>query len=88
MRAPGLRVTRNIARKGVAICYKSGLIRNLKTSYIQIISGFFPTQTIIASLEGRVGEPRSRPPFPAQEGLWGRPTIINNVETWANVPTS
>ncbi|MGC2432157.1 MAG: NADH-ubiquinone oxidoreductase-F iron-sulfur binding region domain-containing protein [Desulfobaccales bacterium] len=41
---------------------------------------------IIASLEGRVGEPRSRPPFPAQEGLWGRPTIINNVETWANVP--
>ncbi|MFZ0052897.1 MAG: NADH-ubiquinone oxidoreductase-F iron-sulfur binding region domain-containing protein [Desulfobaccales bacterium] len=41
---------------------------------------------IIASLEGRVGEPRTRPPFPAQEGLWGRPTIINNVETWANVP--
>ncbi|MEW6658426.1 MAG: NADH-ubiquinone oxidoreductase-F iron-sulfur binding region domain-containing protein [Thermodesulfobacteriota bacterium] len=41
---------------------------------------------IIASLEGRAGEPRTRPPFPAQEGLWGRPTIINNVETWANVP--
>jgi len=41
---------------------------------------------IIASLEGRVGEPRTRPPFPAQEGLWGRPTVINNVETWANVP--
>ena len=40
---------------------------------------------IIASLEGRVGEPRTRPPFPAQEGLWGRPTIINNVETWANI---
>ena len=41
---------------------------------------------IIASLEGRVGEPRTRPPFPAQAGLWGRPTIINNVETWANIP--
>jgi NADH-quinone oxidoreductase subunit F len=41
---------------------------------------------IIASLEGRVGEPVTRPPYPAQEGLWGRPTIINNVETWANVP--
>ena len=41
---------------------------------------------IIASLEGRVGEPITRPPFPAQRGLWGRPTIINNVETWANVP--
>ncbi len=41
---------------------------------------------IIASLEGRVGEPVTRPPYPAERGLWGRPTIINNVETWANVP--
>ncbi len=41
---------------------------------------------IIACLEGRVGEPVSRPPYPAQQGLWGRPTVINNVETWANVP--
>lgn len=40
---------------------------------------------IIASLEGRVGEPVTRPPFPAEHGLWGRPTIINNVETWANI---
>jgi len=41
---------------------------------------------LIASIEGRVGEPRDRPPFPAQAGLWGKPTNINNVETWANVP--
>jgi NADP-reducing hydrogenase subunit HndC len=41
---------------------------------------------LIASLEGRVGEPIPRPPYPAEKGLWGRPTIINNVETWANVP--
>jgi len=41
---------------------------------------------LIASIEGRVGEPRQRPPFPAQKGLWNRPTNINNVETWANVP--
>jgi NADH:ubiquinone oxidoreductase subunit F (NADH-binding)/(2Fe-2S) ferredoxin/Pyruvate/2-oxoacid:ferredoxin oxidoreductase delta subunit len=41
---------------------------------------------IIASLEGRVGEPVVRPPYPAEQGLWGRPTVINNVETWANVP--
>lgn len=40
---------------------------------------------IIASLEGRVGEPVVRPPYPAEQGLWGRPTVINNVETWANV---
>jgi NADH-quinone oxidoreductase subunit F len=41
---------------------------------------------LMASLEGRPGEPRQRPPFPAERGLWGRPTNINNVETWANVP--
>ena len=41
---------------------------------------------LIASLEGRIGEPRQRPPFPATSGLWDKPTNINNVETWANVP--
>ena len=41
---------------------------------------------LIASIEGRRGEPRPRPPFPTTAGLWGKPTNINNVETWANVP--
>ena len=41
---------------------------------------------LIASIEGRRGMPRTRPPFPAQAGLFGKPTNINNVETWANVP--
>ncbi len=41
---------------------------------------------LIASIEGRRGMPRPRPPFPAVSGLWGKPTNINNVETWANVP--
>jgi len=41
---------------------------------------------LMASIEGRLGEPRPRPPYPAQSGLWGKPTCINNVETWANVP--
>ena len=40
---------------------------------------------LIASLEGFAGRPRPRPPFPAQKGLWGRPTNINNVETWYNI---
>ncbi|GAI21440.1 unnamed protein product, partial [marine sediment metagenome] len=40
---------------------------------------------LIMSLEGKRGIPRSRPPFPAISGLWGKPTNINNVETWANV---
>jgi len=42
---------------------------------------------LLASIEGLLGEPRPRPPYPAQSGLWGKPTCINNVETWANVPT-
>ncbi len=41
---------------------------------------------LIASIEGLRGEPRPRPPFPAQKGLWGKPTLLNNVETYANVP--
>jgi NADH-quinone oxidoreductase subunit F len=40
---------------------------------------------LIASLEGHSGRPRSRPPFPAQKGLYGKPTNINNVETWYNI---
>jgi NADH:ubiquinone oxidoreductase subunit F (NADH-binding)/(2Fe-2S) ferredoxin len=41
---------------------------------------------LIASIQGRVGEPSPRPPYPAQKGLWGKPTVINNVKTWASVP--
>lgn len=41
---------------------------------------------LIASIEGRRGQPRPRPPYPAEHGLWGCPTLINNVETFANVP--
>lgn len=41
---------------------------------------------LIASIEGERGMPRSKPPFPANEGLFGKPTLINNVETFANVP--
>ncbi len=43
--------------------------------------------SLIHSIEGEIPEPRQRPPFPAQVGLWGCPTVINNVETLANVPT-
>ena len=41
---------------------------------------------LIASIEGHVGEPRDKYVFPSEKGLWGQPTIINNVETWANIP--
>jgi NADP-reducing hydrogenase subunit HndC len=41
---------------------------------------------LIESLEGKRGEPRTRPPYPTTNGLWGKPTLVNNVETLANVP--
>ena len=41
---------------------------------------------LIASIEGQRGMPRNKPPFPANKGLWDKPTLINNVETYANVP--
>ncbi|NLM72551.1 MAG: 4Fe-4S binding protein, partial [Clostridiaceae bacterium] len=41
---------------------------------------------LMTSIEGRRGEPRTRPPFPAVKGLWEKPTILNNVETYANIP--
>ena len=41
---------------------------------------------LLASIEGERGMPRPRPPFPAVKGVWDKPTVINNVETWANVP--
>lgn len=41
---------------------------------------------LMASIEGERGMPRNKPPFPGDKGLWGKPTIINNVETYANIP--
>jgi NADP-reducing hydrogenase subunit HndC len=41
---------------------------------------------LIESIEGKRGEPRARPPYPTTHGLWGKPTLVNNVETLANVP--
>lgn len=41
---------------------------------------------LIESIEGKRGMPRPRPPFPAEKGIWGKPTLLNNVETYANIP--
>lgn len=41
---------------------------------------------LMKSIEGKMGEPRQRPPFPVEKGIYNRPTVINNVETWANIP--
>ncbi|KPJ72569.1 hydrogenase, partial [candidate division TA06 bacterium DG_78] len=42
--------------------------------------------SLLAAIEGRIGVPKQRPPYPVKKGLWKKPTNINNVETWANVP--
>ncbi len=56
---------------------------------IRVGSGAFvcgEETALMASIEGKIGEPRPRPPYPARSGLWGKPTNINNVKTWANIP--
>ena len=62
--------------------------RSTSTIEIRLGAGAFvcgEETALIASIEGRRGTPRPRPPYPAESGLWGRPTLINNVETFANI---
>ncbi|MGD2048127.1 MAG: NADH-quinone oxidoreductase subunit NuoF [Chloroflexota bacterium] len=64
----------------------SGLDLNIE---IKLGSGAFvcgEETALMASIEGRIGEPRPRPPYPSESGLWGHPTNINNVKSWASIP--
>ena len=80
-----IREARRLGFLGSQIC-------NTKFSFdleVRIGGGAFvcgEETALIASIEGRRGSPRSRPPYPAQSGLWDMPTLINNVETYACVP--
>jgi bidirectional [NiFe] hydrogenase diaphorase subunit len=80
-----IRDARRLGFLGSQIC-------NTKFSFdieIRIGGGAFvcgEETALIASIEGRRGTPRPRPPFPAQSGLWDMPTLINNVESFANIP--
>lgn len=83
-------------KEAIRIAKRQGLIGenifNSKFSFdieIREGSGAFvcgEETSLIHSIEGEAPEPRQKPPFPAQCGLWGMPTNINNVETWANIP--
>ncbi|MBN2578845.1 MAG: FAD-dependent oxidoreductase [Pirellulales bacterium] len=87
-----------VERLNVALgqCYDRGFLGKniLGTGFdfeleIRMGSGAFvcgEETALLTSIEGNRGEPRPRPPFPAQCGLWGKPTLLNNVETYANVP--
>jgi len=77
-------------------CAKAGLLGKKSWAAISISIWKFssaPAATsaakksaLIEAIEGHRAEPRNKPPFPGQMGLWQKPTVINNVETFANVP--
>lgn len=83
-------------QKALELCREAGIIgknmmdteRSLEMSVFRGAGAFICGEetALIASIEGGRGTPRTRPPFPAVQGLWRRPTLINNVETLANVP--
>lgn len=83
-------------RRAVADAEREGMLgdnvfgtgRSMKCDVMEGAGAFVCGEetAMIASIEGRRGMPSPKPPFPAQSGLWGKPTIINNVETLAHVP--
>jgi NADH-quinone oxidoreductase subunit F len=75
-------------RAAIKICEERKLLNDLKLSIAEGAGAFVCGEetALIASIEGRRGMPAIRPPFPAQKGLWEKPTLINNVETYATVP--
>lgn len=84
-----------LLRKAIADCYASGYLgANILGSgyrldmYLHASAGRYicgEETALISSLEGKRANPRAKPPFPQVSGLWGRPTIVNNVETLCNV---
>ncbi len=83
-------------QKAIEDAYSSGLLgKNILGSdfsfdvEVRLGAGAFvcgEETALIASIEGKRGTPRPRPPYPSVKGLWGKPTVINNVETLANIP--
>jgi NADH:ubiquinone oxidoreductase subunit F (NADH-binding)/Pyruvate/2-oxoacid:ferredoxin oxidoreductase delta subunit len=83
-------------RDAIKICEKHGYLgenilgsgMRLKLKVVEGAGAFVCGEetALIAAVEGQRGMPRFRPPFPAQSGVWGKPTLINNVETFASIP--
>lgn len=74
--------------KAIGMLESRGLLGDLNLRIVQGAGAFVCGEetALIASIEGRRGTPRLRPPYPAESGLWGKPTCVNNVETYALVP--
>ncbi len=85
-----------LLREAIAACHDRGYLgRNILGSdyslelYVHTSAGRYicgEETALISALEGKRANPRAKPPFPQVSGLWGRPTIVNNVETLCNVP--
>lgn len=75
-------------REAIAHCEARGLLGELALRVMEGAGAFVCGEetALIASIEGQRGMPRLRPPYPAAQGLWGCPTLVNNVETYALVP--
>ena len=74
--------------EALGVCRERGLLGDLRLSVNEGAGAFVCGEetALLASLEGRRGMPRLRPPYPAECGLWGKPTSVNNVETYALLP--
>ena len=83
-------------RQAIADCYRQGYLgKDILGSgfdlemYVHVSAGRYicgEETALISALEGKRANPRAKPPFPQVSGLWGRPTIVNNVETLCNIP--
>jgi NADH-quinone oxidoreductase subunit F len=76
-------------KEAISLCRERGILDDGFSLRVYEGAGAFvcgEETALIASIEGRRGTPRLRPPYPSEHGLWGKPTLINNVETFANVP--
>lgn len=75
-------------QKAIGLLGERNLLGNLRLRVVQGAGAFICGEetALIASIEGKRGTPRLKPPYPAESGLWGKPTCVNNVETYALVP--
>jgi NADH-quinone oxidoreductase subunit F len=75
-------------REAIRLCRDRGILGGLELDVVESAGAFVCGEetAMVAAIEGRRGVPRARPPYPSRAGLWGRPTLVNNVETLATVP--
>ncbi len=75
-------------RSAIDICRQKNMLGQLELSIVEGAGAFACGEetALIASIEGKRGMPSLRPPYPAKSGLWGKPTLIHNVETYATIP--